>query len=51
VIKPINGNHGRGITINIQNWDEALFAFKAAKEISRSVIVEKYIVPVMIIVC
>ena len=44
VIKPINGNHGRGITINIQNWDEALFAFKAAKEISRSVIVEKYIV-------
>jgi len=43
VIKPINGNHGRGITINIQNWEEALEGFKAAKEISRSVIVEKYI--------
>jgi len=43
VIKPINGNHGRGITINIQNWDEALVGFEAAKAISRSVIVEKYI--------
>lgn len=43
VIKPINGNHGRGITINIQNWEEALEGFKAAKEVSRSVIVEKYI--------
>lgn len=43
VIKPINGNHGRGITINIQNWDEALEAYEAAKEVSRSLIVEKYI--------
>ena len=43
VIKPINGNHGRGITTNIQNWEEAVVAFKAAKEVSRSVIVEKYI--------
>ncbi len=43
VIKPINGNHGRGITINIQNWEEALEGFKAAKEVSRSVIIEKYI--------
>ncbi|MFK7773340.1 MAG: cyanophycin synthetase [Saprospiraceae bacterium] len=43
VIKPINGNHGRGITINIQNWDEALIGFEAAKKVSRSVIVEKYI--------
>ncbi len=43
VIKPINGNHGRGITINIQNWEEALEGFEAAKKVSRSVIVEKYI--------
>lgn len=43
VIKPINGNHGRGITINIQNWEEALAGFEAAKEVSRSVIIEKYI--------
>jgi cyanophycin synthetase len=44
VIKPIDGNHGRGITTNIQNWDDALKAFHAAKEVSRSVIVEKFIV-------
>jgi cyanophycin synthetase len=43
VTKPINGNHGRGITINIQNWEEALAGFELAKAISRSVIVEKYI--------
>ena len=43
VIKPVNGNHGRGITTNINNIDEALIAFSAAKEISRLVIVEKYI--------
>lgn len=44
VIKPINGNHGRGITANINNWEDAVEAFAAAKEISRSVIVERYIV-------
>jgi len=43
VIKPINGNHGRGITVNINCWEEALEAFKAAKEISRSIIVERFI--------
>ncbi|PNQ74047.1 cyanophycin synthetase [Hanstruepera neustonica] len=46
VIKPIDGNHGRGITVNIQNYDEALEAFRQAKESSRSgaIIVEKFIV-------
>ena len=43
VVKPINGNHGRGITANIDNWDDAVIAFNAAKEVSRSVIIEKYI--------
>ena len=43
VLKPINGNHGRGITANITNWEDALVAFEAAKAVSRSVIVEKYI--------
>ncbi|MBG16143.1 MAG: cyanophycin synthetase [Crocinitomicaceae bacterium] len=43
VIKPVNGNHGRGITTNINSIDDALIAFAAAKEISRLVIVEKYI--------
>jgi cyanophycin synthetase len=43
VVKPISGNHGRGITTNIGDWEEVLVAFKAAKEVSNSVIVEKYI--------
>ena len=43
VIKPVNGNHGRGITTNINSFDEALIGFKEAKEVSRLVIVEKYI--------
>ncbi len=46
VIKPIDGNHGRGITVDIRNYDEALEAFRQAKESSRSgvIIVEKFIV-------
>lgn len=43
VIKPINGNHGRGATTNIQNWDDAVTALAAAKKISRGVICEKFI--------
>ncbi|MFT5386804.1 MAG: cyanophycin synthetase, partial [Saprospiraceae bacterium] len=43
VCKPINGNHGRGITANITNWEDAKIGFYAAKEVSSSVIVEKYI--------
>ena len=42
VVKPLNGNHGRGITIDIQNWEEAEKAYDTAREISRSVIVERY---------
>jgi cyanophycin synthetase len=46
VIKPVDGNHGRGITVNIQNYDTALVAFNHAKESSKSgaIIVEKFIV-------
>jgi len=45
VIKPIDGNHGRGITVDIQNYDDALQAFHHAKESSKSgaIIVEKFI--------
>ncbi|NEP52045.1 MAG: cyanophycin synthetase, partial [Moorea sp. SIO3C2] len=42
VIKPLNGNHGRGITLDINSWEEAQTAHKTAKEVSRSVIVERY---------
>lgn len=43
VIKPVNGNHGRGATINIRNREEAIEALAAAKKISRAVICEKFI--------
>lgn len=43
VTKPVDGNHGRGITVNINNWEDALEGFRAAKEVSNAVIIEKYI--------
>ena len=43
VIKPIDGNHGKGNTTNITSWDMALKAYEAAKHYGRSVIIEKYI--------
>jgi cyanophycin synthetase len=43
VLKPVNGNHGRGATINIQNWEDAKVALLAAKRVSRGVICERFI--------
>src|SRR5690349_5745626 len=43
VIKPIDGNHGKGNTTNITNYEQALKAFAAAREYNRSLIVEKFI--------
>ena len=43
VLKPYNGNHGRGITINVTAQDEVRAGFEAAREHSRSVIVETYL--------
>lgn len=43
VLKPIDGNHGRGVTTNINTREEALQAFELAKTISRKVIVERFI--------
>lgn len=42
VIKPLDGNHGRGITIDIDNYQTAEEAYEAAKEVSRGVIVERF---------
>ncbi|NEP19347.1 MAG: cyanophycin synthetase, partial [Leptolyngbya sp. SIO4C1] len=42
VIKPLDGNHGRGITINIQDWQRAEAAYDAARDISKGVIIERY---------
>ncbi|HRG37359.1 MAG TPA: cyanophycin synthetase [Bacteroidia bacterium] len=43
VIKPIDGNHGRGITTNITTAKEAIAAYLIAKEISNEIIVEEFI--------
>ncbi|MGB0562098.1 MAG: cyanophycin synthetase [Spirulinaceae cyanobacterium] len=44
VIKPLDGNHGRGISINVTAWEEAETAYDLASEASktRSVIVERF---------
>jgi cyanophycin synthetase len=43
VIKPIDGNHGKGNTTNITNREQAIKALEAAKQYGRSVIVERFI--------
>lgn len=43
VIKPIDGNHGRGVTTNVTNWEQAIEGFHLAKKISNAVIVEQFI--------
>lgn len=43
VTKPIDGNHGKGATTDIRNWDEALRGLAAAQKYSRGVICEKFI--------
>lgn len=42
VIKPLDGNQGKGATINISNLDAALKAFAYAKQFSNYIIVEKF---------
>jgi cyanophycin synthetase len=42
VIKPLNGNHGRGITIDIRDWEHAEVGYDRAREISSGVIVEHF---------
>jgi cyanophycin synthetase len=43
VLKPLNGNHGKGATTNIVNYEQALTALEAAQKYGRTVIVEKFI--------
>ncbi len=43
VLKPVDGNHGKGATTNITNWQQAIIALHAAQVYSRSVICEKFI--------
>ncbi|WP_299824611.1 cyanophycin synthetase [uncultured Pontibacter sp.] len=43
VIKPLDGNHGKGATININNLKDAQKGFLEAKKFSEDIIVEHYI--------
>ena len=43
VLKPLDGNHGKGASINVINWEDAVEGLGFAKKYSRRVIVEKFI--------
>lgn len=43
VVKPRDGNQGKGVAVNIKNREEVLTAFAVAQAISEDVIVERYI--------
>jgi cyanophycin synthetase len=43
VIKPLSGNHGKGATIDIRDWEHAACAFQRAKKYGEDVIIEKFI--------
>ena len=43
VLKPLAGNHGRGVSINLRTPEEIEVAFEKAREHGRSIVVESYI--------
>ncbi|MEZ5442537.1 MAG: cyanophycin synthetase [Lysobacterales bacterium] len=43
VVKPYDGNHGRGVCINLGSAEEVEEAFEIASKVSRTVVVENYI--------
>ncbi|MCD0487085.1 cyanophycin synthetase [Pedobacter sp. MC2016-14] len=43
VFKPLDGNHGKGASINVQTEEAAKLAFEYAKQYSRKIIVERFI--------
>ncbi len=44
VVKPYNGNHGRGVSLNLRTTEQVRAAFQVAQQISRSVVVERFVV-------
>ena len=44
VFKPLDGNHGKGASINVKTKEEAIAAYDHAKKYSRKIIIEKFIV-------
>jgi cyanophycin synthetase len=43
VLKPLSGNHGRGVSINLKTQSEVETAFEKAAEHGRTVVVESYL--------
>lgn len=43
VFKPLDGNHGKGATINVKTFEEAEQAFDHAQKYSRRVIIERFV--------
>ncbi|MBC7887476.1 MAG: cyanophycin synthetase [Ferruginibacter sp.] len=43
VLKPVDGNHGKGATTDINNWDMAVKALAAAQVYGRNTICERFI--------
>ena len=43
VLKPLDGNHGKGASINVKTWEDAVEGLAYAKKYSRRIIVEKFV--------
>ena len=43
VLKPLDGNHGKGASINVMHWEDAVSGLAHAQQYGRRVIVEKFI--------
>ncbi len=45
VVKPLDANHGRGVSLDLRTEDEVRAAFDKAREHARSVVVENFLSP------
>ncbi|MBK8229463.1 MAG: cyanophycin synthetase [Candidatus Eisenbacteria bacterium] len=43
VVKPLNANHGRGVSLNLTESEQVKVAFEQARQHSRGVIIESYV--------
>lgn len=43
VLKPLDGNHGKGVSINVNKWEDAIAGLQFAQKYSRKVIVERFV--------
>lgn len=43
VVKPYNGNHGRGVCINLKTPEEVARGYEVASAVSKTVVIESYI--------